>query len=141
MSSVLVVDDDTDARDALTQYLERLGLRAHGAPNGREALTSILARTPDLVILDLRMPEMDGAGLLEVLRSYLRLQNLPVILWTAVPDSPIMERARKLGIQGVVVKPVASLEQIGHMVQQQLAHRTQLPFDLLDGPDPGIAHA
>lgn len=127
MSSVLIIDDERDARDALTQYLQRIGFHAESAPNGREGLTAVLARMPDLIVLDLRMPEMDGAGLLEVLRSYLRLQNVPVIVWTAVPDSPIMDRALGLKVDAVMVKPKATLEEIGREIQGQLAKRAILP--------------
>jgi CheY-like chemotaxis protein len=124
MSSVLIIDDDRDARDALAQYLQRVGLKVDSAPNGREGLTSILERMPDLIVLDLRMPEMDGAGLLEVLRSYLRLQNVPVVVWTAVPDSPIMERAQALNVDAIMIKPKATLEEIGRMVLEQIEKRS-----------------
>jgi CheY-like chemotaxis protein len=120
MPSVLVVDDDGDAREALTQYLSRIGFTAEGAPNGRDALDIILRRTPDVVVLDLRMPEMDGASLLDVLRSYLRLQHLPVIIWTAVPDSSIMDRARRMKVDAMLVKTQVSLEEIGHVIQHHL---------------------
>jgi CheY-like chemotaxis protein len=124
MSSVLIIDDDRDARDALAQYLRRVGLKVDSAPNGREGLTSILERMPDLIVLDLRMPEMDGAGLLEVLRSYLRLQNVSVVVWTAVPDSPIMERAQALNVDAIMIKPKATLEEIGRMVLEQIEKRS-----------------
>ena len=71
--------------------LETRGHATKCIPNGREALASIITAPPDLVVLDLFMPEMDGPGLLEVLRSYLRLQALPVIIWTGLPDSPMVE--------------------------------------------------
>ena len=82
----------------------------------------MIARPPDLVILDLFMPEMDGANFLEIIRSYLRLQALPVIIITGLPDSPMVERARHLRVNTILVKGKATLEEIGEAVRQEL-HR------------------
>src|SRR5687767_11546513 len=104
MAQLLIVDDDKDGRDALCQFLERSGHKVDCVANGREALMSILSRPPDLVILDLFMPDMDGPSLLEVLRSYLRLQSLPVLVITGLPDSPLAARARTLKVNAILMK-------------------------------------
>jgi CheY-like chemotaxis protein len=105
VAHVLVVDDDADSREGLARLLTKRGHQTEAAPNGREAL-AVLTRTspPDIVVLDLRMPEMDGVMFLEVLRSYLRLQNMPVILLTAYPESPDVERVKRLGVRDVFRK-------------------------------------
>jgi DNA-binding NarL/FixJ family response regulator len=82
----------------------------------------VIARTPDLVILDLFMPEMDGANFLEIIRSYLRLQSLPVIVLTGLPDSPVVDRARFLKVNAILVKGKATLEEIAEAVRTEL-HR------------------
>jgi CheY-like chemotaxis protein len=120
MAAILIVDDDHDSRDTLCQFLLRSGYEVECASNGREALSSILGRLPDLVILDLFMPEMDGGGLLEVLRSYLRLQSLPVVVLTGLPDSPMVERARHLKVNAILVKGKATFEDILRAVQEEL---------------------
>jgi CheY-like chemotaxis protein len=122
MPYILVVEDDTDNRDALCQGLTKMGHEAACVSNGREALGSILTRMPDLVILDLMMPEMDGPSLLEVLRSYLRLQALPVIILTALVDSPMVDRARHLKVNAILAKGKATFEEIGEAIRQEL-HR------------------
>src|SRR5436190_22232271 len=120
MASLLIVDDDVDAREALARALEAAGHQVTGVANGKEALGRVIAHTPDLVILDLFMPEMDGAGFLEVIRAYLRLQSLPVIVLTGLPDSPAVERARHLKVNTVLVKTKASLDDIRQAVEQEL---------------------
>lgn len=63
------------------------------------------------------MPEMDGPTFLEVIRSYLRLQTLPVVVLTGLPDSPMVERVRHLKINDVLVKGKATHEDIRAAVE------------------------
>jgi CheY-like chemotaxis protein len=120
MANLLLVDDDRDGRDALCQFLGKSGHRVDCVANGQEGLTAILTRPPDLIILDLFMPQMDGPSLLEVLRSYLRLQSLPVIVLTGLADSPMAERARHLRVNAILVKGKATFEDILEAVRQEL---------------------
>ena len=122
MASLLIVDDDPDGLEALCTYLTKMGHDIECVPNGKAALMAVMARPPDLVILDLFMPEMDGGSFLEVIRSYLRLQSLPVIIITGLPDSPLVERARHLKVNTIMVKGKATLEEIEQAVRMEL-HR------------------
>src|SRR6185312_17503741 len=98
MASLLMVDDNDDTRQAIGMYLSNAGHRVKTCPNGREAMAALTQSTPDVVILDYKMPEMDGISFLEVIRCYLRWQSLPVILLTAYPDGPHIRRGVELGI-------------------------------------------
>jgi CheY-like chemotaxis protein len=122
MASLLIVDDDADGSEALCTFLTKAGHSVECVPNGKDALTAVIARPPDLVILDLFMPEMDGGNFLEVIRSYLRLQSLPVLLLTGLPDSPMVERARHLKVNSILVKGKATFEEIAEAVRTEL-HR------------------
>lgn len=122
MASLLIVDDDADGREALCTYLTKAGHAVDCVSNGREALAAVLGRLPDLVILDMFMPEMDGGNFLEVVRSYLRLQSLPVIVMTGLPDSPMVDRVRHLKVNAVLVKGKATFEDIAAAVRTEL-HR------------------
>jgi CheY-like chemotaxis protein len=122
MASLLIVDDDPDGLEALCTYLRKTGHEVQCVPNGKHALAAVIARTPDLVILDLFMPEMDGANFLEIIRSYLRLQSLPVIIMTGLPDSPMVDRARHLKVNTILVKGKATLDEIAEAVRTEL-HR------------------
>jgi CheY-like chemotaxis protein len=120
MSYVLLVDDDPDARETLSQFLTKAGHEAIGVPNGREAIVSVLSRLPDVLILDLLMPEMDGVDLLGILRSYLRLQTLPVIVWTAVSEGPMLDRIKRMKVDEILLKPKATFPDIIDAIQRHV---------------------
>ena len=104
MYSVLVVDDDPDSRYPLVQYLSKSGFRVRSAPNGQQALLAVTTAVPDAIVLDVMMPEMTGVEFLQVLRSYLRWGTIPVILLTAYPEGPHIERAKELGVKCMFTK-------------------------------------
>src|SRR3954453_4831517 len=89
-------------------------------PNGREALALLLLHNMDVVVTDLRMPEMDGISLLTVIRSYLRWQSLPVIVYSAYADGSVAERLRTLGTSDVLVKGRAGLTDLVDAVERRL---------------------
>ena len=104
MSIVLVVEDDHDTADALSTALTARGYITTVAPNGREALRALTTRPPDLIILDLLMPVMDGMAFLDVLRSYLRWSALPVIVVTAVNDPVELDALQRFNVSQVFLK-------------------------------------
>jgi CheY-like chemotaxis protein len=112
MSYVLVVDDDVDSREAVARYIRKAGHRVQCAGNGREAMKALIDQTPDLVILDARMPEMDGVSFLEVIRCYLRWQHLPVILLTAYSEGIHIRRAVELGVRKTLLKANFEMEEL-----------------------------
>jgi CheY-like chemotaxis protein len=114
MAKILIVDDEPDAATSMARLLEQAGHRVTPVPNGRDALIQVMTAVPDVVLLDLMMPEMDGPSFLEVVRSYLRLQSLPVVVFTGLADSPMIERIRHLHVNAILVKGKASPEEILH---------------------------
>jgi CheY-like chemotaxis protein len=82
---VLIVDDDEGIRDTLCELVEMAGCTAIVAPNGAEALEMLEHRRPCLIILDLLMPVMTGAEMLERMRSDPELALLPVLITTSAP--------------------------------------------------------
>jgi CheY-like chemotaxis protein len=82
-SYVLIVDDDPDAREVLTDIVESLGLNVRTAEDGRVALETAYSEPPDLMLLDLMMPRMDGFSTLARLRSMPGTRRVPVIVVTA----------------------------------------------------------
>ena len=81
--TILVVDDESAIRDLIVAVLEDEGYRAIGAGSGRRALELIAVEAPDLVLMDIMMPEMDGQEALRRLRQLERSVPLPVILMSA----------------------------------------------------------
>jgi CheY-like chemotaxis protein len=116
MAHVLVVDDDADCGATLCKLLIADGHEATSTPCGREALAAILARTPDLIITDLVMEGADGTELVRVLRSYLRLQHLPVIVYTGLSDERMLQPARDAGITAVAMKGTTTPSDLLRMV-------------------------
>jgi CheY-like chemotaxis protein len=104
MGKILVVEDDADSREVLVRALSSAGHHVEGAENGREALAAVVRNKAEMIVLDVRMPVMDGVTFMQVLRSYLRWQDLPVVVVTAITDSMELDRVMKFGISGVYQK-------------------------------------
>jgi CheY-like chemotaxis protein len=117
MPHVLVVEDEKDSRDFVAEYLKREGHTVNTAADGETALRKLLTERPDVAVLDVRMPKMDGIGLLEVLRSYLRWNTLPVILVTGQATPEEMRKARDLGVVHIFHKAAFTLTELGEAVQ------------------------
>jgi CheY-like chemotaxis protein len=117
MANVLIVDDDADAREPLQKFLEHAGHVVRCAAGGREALAEVLRATPDVVVLDMFMSDMDGPSFLEVVRSYLRIQSLPVVVVTGLTESPMVDRLQRLKVNAVLAKGKATIHDIRRAVE------------------------
>jgi CheY-like chemotaxis protein len=120
MARIMIVDDSEDSRESLAVYFRESGHKVTCVPNGREALSQVLAQLPDVILLDLLMPEMDGPSFLEVIRSYLRMQSLPVVILTGLADSPMIDRARALNVNSIMVKGKAKPDEILKAIEEAL---------------------
>jgi DNA-binding response OmpR family regulator len=106
-SRVLVVDDEPMVLEVVTTYLERDGYSVATATTGKEALVALDRQRPDLVVLDVMLPEIDGFDLLGRIR---RTSDLPVILLTARTEEPDRVLGLELGADDYVVKPFSPRE-------------------------------
>ena len=106
-AEILVVDDDRKTVDLIRLYLERDGYRVRAAFDGRQALDAARQAPPDLVVLDLMLPEVDGLAVLGHLR---RTSDVPVILLTARTDEVDRVVGLELGADDYVVKPFSPRE-------------------------------
>ena len=118
MAKIMIVDDSPDSGESMARFLQTAGHEVACVPNGREALARVLASLPDVILLDMLMPEMDGPTFLEIIRSYLRLQSLPVVVLTGLPDSPMVDRVQHLKVNAVLVKGKASPEEIKQALEE-----------------------
>ena len=113
MSTILVVDDTALAREAVAKLLEYEGFTVLRAEHGRDAWAMMYDHTPDLVLLDLMMPEMDGVTLLRMIRRSDRWENLPVVVLTGASDDlKLIQRARELKIQDLIPKATFGFEDL-----------------------------
>ena len=104
MATILVVEDDASTRRALERLMELESHTPVPAENGVAALAALDQRPPHLVLLDLMMPQMGGVEFLIRLRSDSRWRALPVIVISALSQGPLIEEARRLGIEANLVK-------------------------------------
>jgi DNA-binding response OmpR family regulator len=102
MTSILVIEDDTSIRAALEQGLTERGHHVYTAATGISGLEAVLGERPDLVLLDLGLPDVDGLTVIGMIRA---ASAVPIIVITAVDDDPTMVRALDSGADDYVVKP------------------------------------
>lgn len=105
MSRVLVVEDDAGIRSALIHALNDRGHAVDSAPNALSGLQSAVSGDPDVVILDLGLPDLDGVELLRMLRA---VSTTPVIVATARDDDEQVVRALDLGADDYMIKPFSA---------------------------------
>ena len=123
--SVLVVDDEPTITEVVSRYLERAGYSAHVAADGPGALQVAAETRPDLVVLDLMMPGMDG---LEVMRLLRERQPVLIILLTAKGEQSDRIAGLRLGADDYVVKPFSPAELVARVdaVLRRVEHSPQL---------------
>jgi two-component system KDP operon response regulator KdpE len=102
MSRILIVDDDRSLLELLTDYLGRLGYEIRGVPDGQQALACLDDSPPELVLLDVTMPGLDGWQVLARIRA---ASQVPVIMLTARGDEPEVLRGFAGGADDYVTKP------------------------------------
>jgi DNA-binding NtrC family response regulator len=101
---ILVIDDDPGVVELLREFLEKQGYAVDSAPNSREGLSRIVATRPDLVLLDIRMPDMDGMRALQLVRTI--APALAVIMVTANEDIAMARETLRVGAVDYVAKPL-----------------------------------
>jgi CheY-like chemotaxis protein len=102
---ILVVDDYADAREMYSEYLEFSGYRTAQARNGAEALDQAFALTPDVILMDLSLPVMDGWEATRRLKNDTRTKNIPVVALTGHALEGHSESAREAGCDAFLAKP------------------------------------
>ncbi|NQW20840.1 MAG: response regulator [Chloroflexi bacterium] len=105
MPTILVVDDHEEIREALAEILEEEGHKILQAGDGLQALEMIASSRPDVVLLDIAMPGMDGLETLRRLKEQPECSALPVIMVTAQGDRQNMVKAVQLGVRDYITKP------------------------------------
>ena len=116
MSSILLIDDDANLTDLLAEYLREQGHAVHIAGDGQKGLRVFFEQKPELVILDVTMPKMDGW---ETLKRIREMSRAPVIMLTARDEEPNVLRGFSLGADDYVTKPF-SFAQLGARVKAVL---------------------
>ena len=135
--SVLVVDDEPTIADVVSRYLQRAGYQTRSAGDGARALELAAEARPDLVVLDLMLPGMDGLEVMRRLREHGNGHRLPVILLTAKGEENDRIVGLRLGADDYVVKPfspaelVARVDAVLRRVDPEPEHEPPLEFGSL----------
>jgi two-component system alkaline phosphatase synthesis response regulator PhoP len=138
---ILIVDDDPDIVEGLTALLETQSYELASAKDGLECMQQIRERPPDLLVLDMMMPRMDGFAVMKELRSDPQYAGLPVIVLTTVVEDAAyrryeLETGLAMDVQGYVEKPVSPkelLKRVSEIVDQ--------PLIIVADDDPDILEA
>lgn len=103
---VLVVDDDDDIREVAAMAMSVVGgLRVSTAAGGQEALRLAAEESPDAILLDVMMPDMDGRTTVAMLKHEIPTRNIPIILFTAKPQAHDPTQPGEPDVDGVITKP------------------------------------
>ncbi len=126
---ILLVDDDPDILDALTMILESQGYQVVTARDGIEALANLKVEKPDLLILDLLMPKMDGFAVCKELQDprWSKYKDMPILILTSVREEASrrryeLETGLELNVDDYVEKPIAPdilVERVGRLIKRK----------------------
>lgn len=126
---ILVVDDDPDILDAVAMILESQGYQVVTARDGIEGLATLKAENPDLMILDLMMPKLDGFGVCKELQDprWSKFKDIPILILTSVREEASrrryeLETGLELDVDDYVEKPMAPevlLERVGALIKKK----------------------
>jgi DNA-binding response OmpR family regulator len=123
VTRVLVVEDDPDIAQLVAHYLEKAGFSPELLANGRDALASIAARPPDVVVLDLMLPQVDGLEICRSVRSNAATEAIPIIMLTARAEESDRIVGLELGADDYLAKPFSPNELVARV--RALVRRAQ----------------
>jgi CheY-like chemotaxis protein len=126
---ILIVDDYPDALDIWELYLRSLGYRVSTAADGVDALAKAQHLLPDLIVLDLELPQLSGVDVAKQLRANPQTHHIPLIAATGYSHASQLDRAREAGFDHIVIKPCdpdALVREIEHLLESDEAVDDQL---------------
>ena len=117
--TVLIIEDETKLRRAVAAYLEDSGYLILEAENGREGIARIAAHQPDVVLTDLRMPEMNGIEVVTWMQQH--SPRIPVIVISGTGDQHAVDTSLAAGAKLYLTKPIVDLAELDVAIQKVLA--------------------
>lgn len=110
MKTILVVDDNTDIRENTAEILMLAGYNTFTAENGKRGVETALREKPDLIVCDIMMPDLDGYGVLHLLRTNPATEHIPLIFLTAKTERTDFRKGMEMGADDYITKPFDDLE-------------------------------
>jgi DNA-binding response OmpR family regulator len=115
VARVLVVEDDPDIAQLVSHYLEKAGFSTEVTSSGRDALASVAARPPDVLVLDLMLPQVDGLEICRVVRGNAATANVPIIMLTARAEESDRIVGLEIGADDYLAKPFSPGELVARV--------------------------
>ena len=110
MKSILVIDDNADIRDNTAEILELAGYKTFTAENGKRGVEVAQREKPDLIVCDIMMPELDGYGVLHLLRKNADTEHIPFVFLTAKTERSDFRKGMEMGADDYITKPFEDIE-------------------------------
>ena len=110
MKSILVIDDNQDIRENTAEILDLAGYKTFTAENGKKGVDLALKEKPNLIVCDIMMPELDGYGVLHLIRKNAETQNIPLIFLTAKTERSDLRKGMEMGADDYITKPFEDIE-------------------------------
>lgn len=110
MKSILVIDDNPDIRDNTAEILELAGYKTFTAENGKQGVDLAIKEKPSVIVCDIMMPELDGYGVLHLVRKNTDTQNIPFIFLTAKTERTDFRKGMEMGADDYITKPFDDIE-------------------------------
>src|SRR5687767_1870683 len=110
MNSILVIDDNVAIRENTAEILELAGYKTFTAENGKKGVDLALKEKPTIIVCDIMMPELDGYGVLHLLRKNPETQNIPFIFLTAKTERSDFRKGMEMGADDYISKPFDDVE-------------------------------
>jgi CheY-like chemotaxis protein len=105
---ILIVEDNNDSREIMNLFITRMGHQTIAAKNSNEAIALAEAEGPDLIFMDMQLPDVDGVETTAILKQNPRTSHIPVVAFTAWMSELWQEKASKVGIASYLIKPVSA---------------------------------
>jgi CheY-like chemotaxis protein len=110
MKSVLVIDDNADIRENTAEILDLAGYKTFTAENGKKGVELALQEKPDVIVCDIMMPELDGYGVLHLIRKNAATENIPFVFLTAKTERSDFRKGMEMGADDYITKPFEDIE-------------------------------
>jgi CheY-like chemotaxis protein len=104
---ILIVEDNNDSREIMALFITKMGYQPIKAKNSNEAIALAAGEGPDLIFMDMELPDIDGVETTAILRQNPKTANIPVVALTAWISELLQEKASQVGIATYLIKPVA----------------------------------
>lgn len=116
---ILIVDDNQDSRELVAKILKKMGYQIIDAVDGEEALEKAIAENPDLILMDISIPKIDGYEVTRRLKSQVSFKDTPIIALTAHAMKGDKEKAMEAGCEGYISKPI-NIHELPNQIKSHL---------------------